>query len=479
VDCVNILGEALDGLGRWYVAVPPFLIIGFLAALFFLTGAGQERLQEASERLQKSALREHLIDQLQIGVSRSVTAQRTFLLTGDQKFLKNYDTYVAEVEPRLERLQSAYTGSDPDLADMRTLHVLIGKRLADLAMIVAIQKSQGTPAAIGLVKTLVGTDTGEAINDVLDQLRERESAMHRLAQDHWSASLTLSRWITLAGTIFNMLLVGIAARLVYLDMKRRTLQTAELRDQKLQLEREAEERNRELVELSTHLQNVSEREKAVLARELHDELGGLLVGARMDLSWAEQHLGHDDPDMKQRLQRVQQNLTAGVDLKRRIIEELRPTLLDNVGLFAALRWQLKETCGSAGLKCTESYPDEEPKFTSEAAIALFRIAQEAFTNILKHSAAASVDLTLVMNGDAIVMQISDDGKGIPASRLTAIGSHGLASMRHRVRALGGRLDVRSPASGGTTLLVRIPAANALQRAAEAAPAKDSASEIQT
>src|SRR5260370_21487678 len=102
---VNILGEALDGLGRWYVAVPPFLIIGFLAALFFLTGAGQERLQEASERLQKSALREHLIDQLQIGVSRSVTAQRTFLLTGDQKFLKNDDAYVADVEPRLERLQ--------------------------------------------------------------------------------------------------------------------------------------------------------------------------------------------------------------------------------------------------------------------------------------------------------------------------------------------------------------------------------------
>jgi len=121
-------------------------------------------------------------------------------------------------------------------------------------------------------------------------------------------------------------------------------------------------------------------------------------------------------------------------------------------LFAALRWQLKETCGNAGLECTEVYPDEEPKFTSEAAIALFRIAQEAFTNILKHAEAASVDLTLGLDGDAIVMRISDDGKGIPAGRLTAIGSHGLASMRHRVRALGGRLEVRSPASGSTILL---------------------------
>jgi signal transduction histidine kinase len=256
---------------------------------------------------------------------------------------------------------------------------------------------------------------------------------------------------------------------VYMDMRRRTLLTAELRDQKLQLEREAEERNRELVELSTHLQSVAEREKASLARELHDELGGLLVGARMDISWAEQHLIGNDPDMKQRLHRVQQNLSAGVDLKRRIIEELRPTLLDNVGLFAALRWQLKVSCGSAGLKCTESFPDDEPKFTSEAAIALFRIAQEAFTNILKHSGAKSMDITLNMDGDRIVMLIWDDGKGIPAGQLTATGSHGMASMRHRVRALGGRLDVRSAASGGTTLLVQIPAASALLHVSEPEP----------
>jgi signal transduction histidine kinase len=469
---VNILGEALDGLGRWYVAVPPFLIIGFLAALFFLTGAGQERLQEASERLQKSALREHVIDDLQIAISRTVATQRGLLLTGDQRFSKGYERYAADVEPRLERLQAAFAGSDSDLASVRTLHILIGKRLADLSMIIAVQKTQGTSAAVALIKSSVGSDTGEAVNDLLEQLRGRESEEREAAQLDWSRSLILSRWITVAGTIFNMLLVGVAARLVYMDLRRRTLLTAELRDQKLQLEREAEARTHELVELSTHLQSMAEREKAALARELHDELGGLLVGARMDISWAEQHLGAADPGVRERLHRVQENLSAGVDLKRRIIEELRPTLLDNVGLFAALRWQLKETCGSGGLKVTASFPDEEPKFTSEAAIALFRIAQEAFTNILKHSGAKSMDIALDLDEDAIVMQISDDGRGIPAGRLEASGSHGLASMRHRVRALGGRLDLRSPASGGTTLLVRIPAANALQRAADAAPVED-------
>jgi signal transduction histidine kinase len=441
--------------------VPPLLIVGFLAALFFLTGAGQARLQEAGERLQRSAAREYVIDRLQISLTRSVGAQRSYLLTDDPRYLAVYDTTVVDVEPALGRLLQVYAGSDPGLTAARALQILIGKRLADLSMIIAIQKSQGTAAAIALVKTNLGADTGEAINDVFARLRAAESLEHDGAREHWSSSVSQSRWITTAGTVFNMILVGIAARLVYLDMRRRAHLTAELRDHTVQLEREVLERTRELVELSTHLQSVAEREKASLARELHDELGGLLVGARMDISWAEQHLAKNDPDMKLRLQRVQQNLSAGVDLKRRIIEELRPTLLDNVGLFAAIRWQLKETCAVAGLKCTQSYPDIEPRFTSEASIALFRIAQEAFTNILKHSGAKSMDITLEMDDDSIVMQISDDGKGIPASQLTAIGSHGLASMRHRVRALGGQLDIRSPAAGGTTLLVRIPADRAL------------------
>ncbi|HEY0801064.1 MAG TPA: histidine kinase, partial [Steroidobacteraceae bacterium] len=386
---------------------------------------------------------------------------------GDKKYVESYIRVVGDVEPRLENLRLAYAGSDSDISQVRELQVLIGKRLADLSMIFAIQERQGVAAAIALVKTSVGSDTGAKIGDILDRLRDREGVERKAAAAHWSASLTLSRWITIAATIINIVLVAVASRLVYLDIRRYTALNAELRDQKLRLEREVGDRTRELVELSTHLQNVAEREKASLARELHDELGGLLVGARMDISWAEQHL--DDPDLRQRLNRVQQNLAAGVDLKRRIIEELRPTLLDNVGLFAALRWQLKETCRNAGLKCIESYPNEEPHFRSEASIALFRIAQEAFSNILKHSGAKTVDISLDMDDEIFLMRIADDGVGIPDGRFTAIGSHGIASMRHRVRALGGRLDVRSPASGGTMLIVQIPMANAVVPAGEAEP----------
>jgi signal transduction histidine kinase len=267
--------------------------------------------------------------------------------------------------------------------------------------------------------------------------------------------------------ISTVLLLVIAACLIYQHLHRRALQTEELRRQKLKLEHEVEERTRELVELSTHLQALAEREKASLARELHDELGGLLVGARMDISWAEQHLGAGDVDMKQRLNRVQQNLSAGIDLKRRIIEELRPTLLDNVGFIAAVRWQLKETCARAGFKCNEYFPDEEPKLTSDAAIALFRIAQEAFSTLIKHSGAKTVDVTLDIDDDSVVFRIADDGKGITSAD-SANGVHVLASMRHRVRALDGTFDISGKPSGGV-LDIRIPLSRALRPVAETEP----------
>ena len=267
--------------------------------------------------------------------------------------------------------------------------------------------------------------------------------------------------------ICNIVLLVFAACVGYRYLHRRARQTAELREQKQRLEREVEERTRELVELSTHLQSLAEREKAALARELHDELGGLLVGALMDISWTDQHLSAGDADLKQRLGRVQQNLSAGIDMKRRIIEELRPTLLDNVGFIAALRWQMKETCTRAGLKCNEYFPDDEPKFNADAGIALYRIAQEAFSNVLRHSGAKTMDVTFDVDDDSIVFRITDDGDWV-SGKSTATGAHVLSSMRHRVRALGGTFEVTSSPSGGV-LDVRIPVSRALRAASEAEP----------
>jgi signal transduction histidine kinase len=286
-------------------------------------------------------------------------------------------------------------------------------------------------------------------------MRVAEARELSAATVQWQSDFRLSRWVSAAGVILNLGLVLLATRLVYSDMRRRALQATSLRDQKQDLEQQVDERTRELTALSTHLQGISEQEKYALSRELHDELGGLLVAARMDLSWLQQRLPTTDPAIEQRFRRIHESLSAGVDLKRRVVEELRPTLLDNMGLFAALRWQFKETCRRAGLNCTETIPESELKFNPDAAIGVFRIAQEALTNILKHAEAKSAALIIGIEGNTFSLRVSDDGKGIPAMRLQNITSHGLASMRHRIAALGGTWEVRSPSSGGGTVVIAL------------------------
>src|SRR5262249_30198947 len=233
-------------------------------------------------------------------------------------------------------------------------------------------------------------------------------------------------------------------------------ETEALNERQSELERAVQRSTEDLSELSTHLQIVAEKERATLSRELHDELGGLLVAARMDVSWLEEKIATSDPDVLEHFKRVQDALLAGVDLKRRVVERLQPALLDNLGLFPALRWQVAESCGRAGIQSVERYPNEDLNLNPEAAIAIFRIVQESLTNILKHARARNMEILVESQGKWLVLQIRDDGVGIPVDRRRALRSHGLAAMRHRATGLGGQWRISTRTGGGTEIEVRLP-----------------------
>jgi signal transduction histidine kinase len=184
----------------------------------------------------------------------------------------------------------------------------------------------------------------------------------------------------------------------------------------------------------------------------------------MDVSWLRKRLPAEDPDVALRWNRLLAGLDEGVNLKRRVVEHLRPTLLDNLGLVPALKWVLEESCGRAGMRCIERYPAEDLRLTDDASIAVFRVVQESLTNAVRHSGASLIELTVDLSGGDLVVRIRDDGKGIPADRMSnVVGSHGIASMRHRVMSLGGQWKIQSPPGGGTLIVVRLPLANVLVR----------------
>ena len=457
---MKIFGEELGETGRWYLALPPILLIGFLIGLFFLASAGQARLNMTNERAHRSQLREQALNDFAGLITDAESAQRGYLLTGESAYLIPYANFVTRIGQALDRLHDAY-GGDENSSEFHELRVLTGKELGELEDGVALLKKRGISPAASVVGTDVGKRTMDSIAAIIATMRSEEAGQAAAANAEWQEDFHLSRWASAAGATLNIGLVLLAIWLVYSDMRRRARQAAALRDQKLQLELEVEARTSELTALSTHLQGVSEQEKSALSRELHDELGGLLVAARMDLSWLQQRLPTTDPSIEQRFKRIHDSLSAGVDLKRRVVEELRPTLLDNMGLFTALRWQFKETCRRSGLRCTETIPESELKFSPDAAIGVFRIAQEALTNILKHSEAKSADLFISIDRDTFTLRITDDGKGIPSGRLATSTTHGLVSMRHRIAGLGGTWDLGTPSSGGTVVTARIPLARML------------------
>ncbi len=207
-----------------------------------------------------------------------------------------------------------------------------------------------------------------------------------------------------------------------------------------------------------HIQNHNEQQKALLARELHDELGGLLVGAMMDLAWAEQHLSSPTVDLKSKLVRARQTLATAIDLKRRLIEGLRPTLLDNVGLFAALRWHIHGACTESGLTCEIHVPEEEPRFPPETPIALFRIGQEALDLVLADRTTTSAEFTARMAANLLTFDITTAAAvALPESQLKE-DSYPVATVRHRTAALGGNFEMAYRATGGVKLTASFPLA---------------------
>jgi signal transduction histidine kinase len=215
-----------------------------------------------------------------------------------------------------------------------------------------------------------------------------------------------------------------------------------------------EARTRELAELSTYLQNFAEQERSELARKLHDELGGLLTAAKMDLSWLQTRL--DELPNEKRLSQLGDALDQAMNVKRRVVEHLRPSLLDHFGLATALRAHVESTCAEANLKLDATVDEEVGPVPQDIAIALFRLVQEGMTNITRHAAAQRVRLEFGGDARHYVLKLYDDGRGFKVGDSGFRWSHGLTGMRHRIEALHGRFTLRSNPGGGTQIDVEVP-----------------------
>ncbi|MCW8274855.1 PAS domain S-box protein [Pseudomonas sp. PCH199] len=210
----------------------------------------------------------------------------------------------------------------------------------------------------------------------------------------------------------------------------------------------------QLRELSAHLESVREEEKARIAREVHDELGQMLTVLKLETSMCELAYAQLDPGLHERLNSMKRLIAQLFQLVRDVATALRPPILD-AGIASAIEWQARRFEARTQIPCLVQVPDNLPVLSDAKAIGLFRILQEALTNIMRHAQAHTVELTLALEGDELCLSVSDDGVGFVASAGRPT-SFGVVGMRERVLIMGGLLSLESEPGEGTTLIVRVP-----------------------
>ena len=429
---------------------------GILLANAYISYENTRRLQDANAWIVHSANVLEKSARVNAQLNRAGQAERGFLLTGQDSFLAPYETASQQVVERLAELQSLTADDETQQGRVNRLAALVQERLAQLESAIATYRERGVQAARESVTRNEERHLTDEVQAVLAELRAEEEKMREMREAELGSN---TRFAAFSGMVavavgLSQLLLSWYMIAIYLEGRRES--EAELTRVNAGLEKIVQARTDDLSRLSRHLMTVREDEKAKIARELHDELGSNLTAARMDLAWVAQRVADNAP-VAQRVARASEVVRATVDLGRRIIHDLRPPLLDNLGLSAAIEAHLTEFSKHSGLKVDIDVTDELPELAEGCPIALFRITQEALTNVLRYAQAGRVRVSLRREDSNVVLEIADDGIGMSDDALAKSMSHGLLGMRERAALFGGTFNtLRGAGNEGTVVRVILP-----------------------
>jgi signal transduction histidine kinase len=206
--------------------------------------------------------------------------------------------------------------------------------------------------------------------------------------------------------------------------------------------------------LSTHLQLVREEERTRIARKIHDDMGQALTALKIDVSWLNKKLPTDQDIIREKLQSMVTLINETIETVHNVSEDLRPGILDDFGLAAAIEWQAEEFQKRTGVACRTSTPPDGFDLSKEKSTNLFRIIQESLTNIIRHANATEVEIKLSEKEGILVLEIQDNGKGISDAAITHPRSFGLIGIKERVHSLGGEVNIVGTPNEGTRIMVK-------------------------
>lgn len=444
-------GVGWAALRRSRIALP--LVIVLAAALLLVNESGYRRAADGLGAIEQIANARFALRQLHVLVLEAETGQRLYMLSGNRDFLLPYSRSVAAIEAHLARLHAIAEAWPEEKARLKTIDDLTRDKLSELKTTLEVFDAGRRRAALDLVQSGIGRE----------RMREFEEAVNAIA-----ASAAQRAQLTLAGQQQTLqhnrialalltLIGGLALGLNLFQSRRldaeRERRQSDLRAERDRLDAEVQQRTADLFEVARHLQSAREDERSRLARELHDELGGLLTAAKLDVARIRSRLRDAPPELTERITHLVSSLDAGIALKRRIIEDLRPSTLTHLGLKAAIEVLCREFAGRSETVVESDLADLRPD--EATALTIYRLVQESLTNIAKYAQARRVGVSLHGDDSTIELSVTDDGVGFDPARIPR-RSRGLAGMRFRVESSGGRLDLVSSPGAGVKVHARLP-----------------------
>jgi signal transduction histidine kinase len=451
---------ARKGSGSW--SAPLVLLTAYLAAMGLLALSSVIDFRNAREVEQSSANVSRTIEAMEkirtIGNTLYVaeSSQRGFLLTGNATYLEPYEASRQRLAGRLTDVERLVSDSAGQRASVEQLKELSERRFAEMQRALDAYRDGGPAGAVALIAPADGAQTTGAIRGVIGTILAEEE---RLLSDRRSVAATVYTAALIRASVATVV-VGLALTLFYFLMVRYLRQRDDaVRNAEASnavLEQRVVDRTADLSQLARHLLDVREHEKKSIARNLHDDFGSYLTAINMDVSRARDKIAPTNPEQAAKLDRTLGLLKSAIELKRDLISELRPSMLDNLGLGPALEQYIEEWSRRANVKATFDFEGDLTSDDEGCPIAIFRVFQEALSNVVKHARATRVAAHAYRTGDDIEFEIADDGIGINDADRTKAGTHGLLGIRERVLAYAARLEIRNGEKGGTILRGSMP-----------------------
>jgi len=391
--------------------------------------------------------------ELYVGILNAESGQRGYLLTKRKEYFEQYADGVKRIDESLTELNRHYRDQPGHKAAVDKLQALTSARLSELSLTLRLHEEGRDEAALEIVKTHIGMEEMQTISTTSAALLAHEADSIDAGRAELYATLMLSRI-----GVAVLAAVGLLALFLYMrqtsqieahEQEIRRLIQAE-RDR---LEVEVKQRTAQLIELTYHLQTAREEERNRLARNLHDELGSLLTSAKLDAARIRSRLSGTAPEALERLAHLVETLNSGIALGRRIIEDLRPSALGNLGLVPALEILAREFTAQSGIEVHCALAPA--RLAARTELVIFRVVQEAVTNITKYAKARHVWISLASHEGQVLTSVRDDGVGFDTS-VPPRSAYGLLGMRFRVEAEHGNLAVVSEQGHGTLIQVTLP-----------------------